>query len=101
MCDSLHLIDPRAVKSIRGISNALLIYDDGMALSAGSADDELGIVANLQAMITFASDISMWCAHCLLLCYHTLMSPTPNPMQCWQKKTVHVLLHWKWHDKQY
>jgi len=47
------------VKSIRGISNALLIYDDGVALSAGSADDELGIVANLQAMITFAGDIML------------------------------------------
>lgn len=47
------------VKAIRGISNALLLYDDGMALSAGSADDELGIVANLQAMITFASDIML------------------------------------------
>jgi len=47
------------VKSIRGISNALLIYDDGVAVSAGSSDDELGIVANLQAMITFASDIML------------------------------------------
>jgi len=47
------------VKNIRGISNALLLYDDGISLSAGSADDELGIVANLQAMITFASDIML------------------------------------------
>lgn len=50
----------RAVKNSRGISNALLISDDGNAHSTGSGlDDQLGIVANLQAMLAFANDIML------------------------------------------
>lgn len=49
-----------AVKNSRGISNALLISDDGNAHSTGSGlDDQLGIVANLQAMLAFATDIML------------------------------------------
>lgn len=48
------------LKSSRGISNALLISDDGNAHSTGSGlDDQLGIVANLQAMLAFANDIML------------------------------------------
>jgi len=42
-----------------GIANALLMYDDGTAHWTNGLDDHLGIVANLQAMITFASDIML------------------------------------------
>jgi len=42
-----------------GINNALLMYDDGTAHCTNGLDDHLGIVANLQAMITFASDIML------------------------------------------
>ncbi len=48
------------VKNSRGISNALLISDDGNAHSTGHAlDDQLGIVANLQAMLAFANDVML------------------------------------------
>jgi hypothetical protein len=48
------------VKNSRGISNALLILDDGNTHSTSSGlDDQLGIVANLQAMLAFANDIML------------------------------------------
>lgn len=48
------------VKTSRAISNALLISDDGNTHSTGSGlDDQLGIVANLQAMLAFANDIML------------------------------------------
>jgi len=48
------------LKTSRAISNALLISDDGNTHSTGSGlDDQLGIVANLQAMLAFANDIML------------------------------------------
>jgi len=48
------------LKNSRGITNALLISDDGNTHSTGSGlDDQLGIVANLQAMLAFANDIML------------------------------------------
>eukprot|EP01111_Echinosteliopsis_oligospora_P011535 TRINITY_DN3828_c0_g1_i1.p1 TRINITY_DN3828_c0_g1~~TRINITY_DN3828_c0_g1_i1.p1 ORF type:complete len:253 (-),score=58.35 TRINITY_DN3828_c0_g1_i1:209-967(-) len=46
------------VKNNRGISNAIVIYPDGLTHSTGNAiDDQLGLIANLQAMLTFANDL--------------------------------------------
>jgi len=44
---------------VRGISHALVMFDDGYAVMPNQEEDQLGIVANLQPMITFSTDILM------------------------------------------
>ena len=46
------------VRASPGIQNALLVYDDGRTLTTG-LDDQLGVVANLQALLTFCNELSM------------------------------------------
>jgi len=41
----------------RGVTNALVIYDDGTAIIHNHEEDQLGVVANLQPLITFSTDI--------------------------------------------
>jgi len=44
------------LKASPGIQNALLVYDDGRTLATG-LDDQLGVVANLLALLTFCNDL--------------------------------------------
>lgn len=47
------------VRASPGIQNALLVYDDGRTLTTG-LDDQLGVVANLQALLTFCNELSKY-----------------------------------------
>jgi len=44
---------------VRGVIHALVMFDDGTAVMPNQEEDQLGIVANLQPMITFSTDIMM------------------------------------------
>jgi predicted regulator of Ras-like GTPase activity (Roadblock/LC7/MglB family) len=45
------------LQSVRGITNALVVCSDGTQVTAGSEEDQLAIVANLQPVTTIAHDI--------------------------------------------
>eukprot|EP01114_Cavostelium_apophysatum_P012174 TRINITY_DN2701_c0_g1_i1.p1 TRINITY_DN2701_c0_g1~~TRINITY_DN2701_c0_g1_i1.p1 ORF type:complete len:256 (-),score=29.08 TRINITY_DN2701_c0_g1_i1:61-828(-) len=48
------------LQTVRGIIHALVMFDDGTAvMSSNQEEDQLGIVANLQPLITFSTDIMM------------------------------------------
>lgn len=50
------------VQTVRGVSSSLLCFDDGSpAITPVQDDDQLGIVANLQPLVTASSDVSMYC----------------------------------------
>lgn len=44
----------------RGVTTAIVVHDDGTAIMPPKEEDQVGIVANLQPMITFSTDISKW-----------------------------------------
>ncbi|KAF2077502.1 hypothetical protein CYY_001201 [Polysphondylium violaceum] len=45
------------LRSNRGIQNSILVYNDGKSVTSGGAEDSLGMIANLQAMLSFSNDI--------------------------------------------
>jgi len=46
------------LQGVRGINSALVLFDDGTAVTqVQQEDDQLGLVANLQPLITFSTDI--------------------------------------------
>eukprot|EP01104_Vermistella_antarctica_P003716 TRINITY_DN1397_c0_g1_i1.p1 TRINITY_DN1397_c0_g1~~TRINITY_DN1397_c0_g1_i1.p1 ORF type:complete len:248 (+),score=59.24 TRINITY_DN1397_c0_g1_i1:523-1266(+) len=48
----------RELQSTKGVEDALFVYDDGQkTYSGGQMDDQLSIIANLQAITTFSSSI--------------------------------------------
>eukprot|EP01132_Coremiostelium_polycephalum_P001447 gene1447-1824_t len=53
---------PKAIvlqlRSNRGIQNSIAVYNDGKSVtSGGGTEDQLGMIANLQAMLSFSNDI--------------------------------------------
>ncbi|EGG20102.1 saccharopine dehydrogenase [Cavenderia fasciculata] len=44
------------LRTNRGIQNAIVVYADGTFVTTGS-EDQLGMIANLQAMLSFSNDI--------------------------------------------
>ncbi|GAM21268.1 hypothetical protein SAMD00019534_044430, partial [Acytostelium subglobosum LB1] len=51
---------PRSIlqqlRANRGIQNAIVVYSDGTAVTTNT-EDQLGVIANLQAMLSFSNDI--------------------------------------------
>jgi len=45
------------LQSQRGINGALVVFDDGTAVMPAQEEDQLGIVANLQPILTLSTDI--------------------------------------------
>eukprot|EP00727_Mastigamoeba_balamuthi_P001585 m51a1_g11423 hypothetical protein (258) ;mRNA; f:9728-11095 len=45
------------LRQVRGVSNAMLVYDDGRTVTTTPVEELLGLVANLKAMLTFSSEI--------------------------------------------
>ncbi|EDR41052.1 hypothetical protein ACTFIW_012988 [Dictyostelium discoideum] len=41
----------------RGIQNSIVVYNDGKSISSGGTEDQLGMTANLQAMLSFSNDL--------------------------------------------
>jgi hypothetical protein len=60
-----------AVKSQRGIRVAALVWNDDNIKVEGQLEDRIGMVANLQALVTFSNAISMSC--------HAIMSTIASP----------------------
>ncbi|KYQ92302.1 hypothetical protein DLAC_06264 [Tieghemostelium lacteum] len=53
---------PRSIvsqlRTNRGILNSIVVYNDGKSVtSGGGAEDQLGMIANLQAMLSFSNDV--------------------------------------------
>jgi hypothetical protein len=46
------------VQSNRGVTSVVVLYEDGTAVMPALEEDQLGIIANIQPMITFSNDIS-------------------------------------------
>jgi len=69
------------VRQKRGIISALLVFDEGTPITTGKAlEDQISVVANLNAFLVFASEMSML-THpliCVVLDANTAPSP-PSP----------------------
>ena len=47
-----------AVRSERGIHGVILLSPDGDAITSGTWDDELAIIANVQSLLSASQEIS-------------------------------------------